>query len=378
MDINSYLSENCVVRVNYPTNLIGVIDSVLVSVLNNMSVDIKIIATNKVFPRVLEFGNKKLVLLWDQTYFELYNIFLYGLADLQYQLKLTNSSNYDRTVTSLVISPFLYFLSLVVRDEMLSKKFAYHYHLSTSHTRVLYNDIPSLLSEYFEISKHYLSIHEQIHILLLRGEIDKNELMYSKIAIDNIYKLINERFDEEFMRRFYLFPKSTLLEAAISSSSDNRMLEELLCDAKAALHCHQFYLNHWKSRYKKEVILTKCEEAISTLHIFDSMLLNLLLIWKEDMKNNSKLELSQRLCCLRAHLSEIIFKLLQVQQNLDVTYDKNSLLFSLIDGKLIIEELFHTWFVKDSTIDFWINRALLPSYPINVFELLDWEINHEN
>ena len=81
MTIDDFIYENSIVRDNVSEYTADHIDRVIESVCNNYGLTKKMISTNYVFPRIIKAREEK-ALIWDQTYWELFSLYLAYFTDL--------------------------------------------------------------------------------------------------------------------------------------------------------------------------------------------------------------------------------------------------------------------------------------------------------
>lgn len=81
MTIDDFIYENSIVRDNVSEYTADHIDRVIESVCNNYGLTIKMISTNYVFPRIIKASEEK-ALIWDQTYWKLFSLYLAYFTDL--------------------------------------------------------------------------------------------------------------------------------------------------------------------------------------------------------------------------------------------------------------------------------------------------------
>ncbi|RGF60186.1 hypothetical protein DV740_03880 [Roseburia sp. AF02-12] len=125
MTIDDFIYENSIVRDNVSEYTADHIDRVIESVCNNYGLTIKMISTNYVFPRIIKASEEK-ALIWDQTYWELFSLYLAYFTDLNaIQKKIIV---YDESsVQPKILIPFAYYLALIVEDKKLALNFANYY-----------------------------------------------------------------------------------------------------------------------------------------------------------------------------------------------------------------------------------------------------------
>lgn len=77
------------------------------------------------FPRIIKVSEEK-ALIWDQTYWELFSLYLAYFTDLNaIQKKIIV---YDESsVQQKILIPFAYYLALIVEDKKLALNFANYY-----------------------------------------------------------------------------------------------------------------------------------------------------------------------------------------------------------------------------------------------------------
>ena len=81
MSIDDFVYKKYIVRDNVPEDLIKPIDKLIGDVCYDYGLTLNIISTNYVFPRIIGC-DKENILIWDQTYWEIFRQFLIYLTDL--------------------------------------------------------------------------------------------------------------------------------------------------------------------------------------------------------------------------------------------------------------------------------------------------------
>ena len=105
MTIDDFIYENSIVRDNVSEYTADHIDRVIESVCNNYGLTIKMISTNYVFPHIIKASEEK-ALIWNQTYWELFSLYLAYFTDLSAAIKFftTFSATY-LPISSLIRRP---------------------------------------------------------------------------------------------------------------------------------------------------------------------------------------------------------------------------------------------------------------------------------
>ena len=109
--------------------------------------------------------------------------------------------------------PFAYYLALIVDDKKLALNFANYYNYRIHERKVLCIDMSlDEFSEYVEIAKMYVAVHEQTHFKYENDKVQKAfDLKNIEDMLDIVHRLY-ENYDESYCKEKYLKSKSELLE----------------------------------------------------------------------------------------------------------------------------------------------------------------------
>ena len=383
MTIDELISKKYIVRSNSSGNIIENIDKIIKSVLLDAGINMKIIETDYVFPRILQTSNGEKVLIWDQTYWKLYGSFLSYFSDLNTIQKGSNvlvhtGSPYSDQLKILI--PFSYYLALIVENQSIAINFAKYYNQRSKEPQIIRLGM-SLRDffEYIEIAKMYIAVHEQMHFTYKNDNKKReNDISGMKQLLDIAYKLV-ENFDGNFCEEEYLKSKSELLEMVSTAYSDMRIQEELLCDTYALNNCLFVYRKCWGHRLTQKDIVTKCFEAIRIIGYYNSVLISLRMFWKDCSCNINRINEFQKSTIQRSYLSEIIATIQLARQKLH-DYDGRSLWkFDGFEYNYFLENIIYCYFFDKDSIDFWKNLRTETEENerdnTDKFGLLHWRIN---
>lgn len=381
--IDELISKKHIVRLNPSKDMIDNIEKVIEKILCDSNVEMKIIATDYVFPRTLQTLKGKQVLIWDNTYWEIYNMFLVGLADLNQEQKRTNiiiHKEYSYSKHPMILIPFAYYLALVVKNNTTAKNFAKYYNLRLQEEKIIRLGMPlNDICEYIEISKMYLAVHEQTHLKYRNNDKEKNGDLLSIKQLLDIAKSVLENLNEKFYQEEYLKSKSEFLDMVDTAYVDMRMQEELLCDTYALNNCISVYRKCWAHKYTQKEIVTKCLEAVRIAGFFNSMLVSLKTFWQDCDCDYNVINTFHVATSQRSYLSEIIACLQLFQQKL-YDYDiKSKWKFDGFENNYALEDLIYSYFFSNESISFWKseeaenieNKEALSEK----FKLLHWRID---
>ena len=253
MTIDELISKKNIVRSNSSDNIIENVDKIIKSVLLDTGITMKIIETDYIFPRILQTSKGEKALIWDQTYWKLYRSFLLYLSNLNAEQKGSNVLIHTDSFCSdhpKILIPFSYYLALIVKDQSTAINFAKYYNQRSKETQIIRFEMSlSDFSEYIEIAKMYIAVHEQMHFKYKHDNKKRRDDIFGmKQLLDIAYKLV-ENFDDNFCEEEYLKSKSELLEMVDTAYSDIRIQEELLCDTFALNNCLFVYKKCWAHRF---------------------------------------------------------------------------------------------------------------------------------
>lgn len=375
MTIDDFIYKKNIVRNNIPKNPTSHIDKIIKSICYDSGLTVKNISTNYVFPRIITFS-KENVLIWDQTYWELFRLYLAYLTDLNViQKKIVV---YDKNfVQPKILIPFTYYLALIVKDKKLALNFANYYTYRLQERQVIFSNIHlDELSQYVEIAKMYVAVHEQTHFKYKNNKFQKAlDLKSMEDMLDIVYKLI-ENYDESYCKAKYLKSKLELLALVDSAKSNDDLKEELLCDTYSLNNCISVYRNIWKKKYSEKKIVTKCSETIRIVNYYNSILISLKIFWQESNCNLDEISIHQQAISLRMYLFEIIAALQIVQQNLQDCEDENLWIYNEFEDNYSLENIMYSYFFNEESLKYWKN--IFPSdiqeqlSGKDIYELLNW------
>lgn len=382
MTIDELLLKNRIFRLNLPKDMLTDAEKIIEYALCKSDMEMKIVATDYVFPVVIQKTDGKQVLIWDVTYWEIYRMFLMGLADLNQEEKGTNifiNGSRSQPDNALLLVPFAYFLSVVVKNNETAMNFAKYYDKRSKESTVFRLGMPlSKFEEYIELSKIYLSMHEQMHIEYNNNPDKKSmDLLRSKRLIE-IAKIAVEYFDDNFCRTEYLKSKQELLAMIDSEYEDARLREDILCDTYALNHCIAAFREIWKYKYSQKEIVTRCFEVFRIIGYFNSTLLSLKMFWQDCSCDYNLLNEFRVRTAQRYYLSELIACIQLAKQNL-YDYDiKSKWEFSGFEENYDLENLIYSYFFSDEAVSLWKSdkeETIQNKEKIKErFELLDWRI----
>lgn len=375
MTIDDFIYKKNIIRDNIPKNPISRIDKIIESVCYDSGLTVKNIFTNYVFPRIITFG-KENILIWDQTYWELFRLFLTYLTDLNVIQKKIVLSN-ENLVHPKIIIPFTYYLALIVTDKNLALNFANYYKCKLQERHVIFSNIYlDELSQYVEIAKMYVAVHEQTHFKYKNNKFQKAlDLKTMEDMLDIVYNLI-ENYDESYCKANYLKSKSELLALVDSAKSNDDLKEELLCDTYSLNNCISVYRNVWRNKYSEKEIVTKCSETIGIVNYYNSILISLKIFWQESNCNIDEISIHQQAISLRIYLFEIIAAIQILQQNLQDYEAENLWIYSGFENNYSLENIMYSYFFNEESLEYWknifssdIHKKLSGK---DVYELLNW------
>ena len=130
MTIDELMSKKHVVRIGASSKQHKNTDWILKKLLFDEGIILKAIGTDYVFPRIIQTSKGEKYLIWDQTYWEIFEFFLLYLAELNTKIDETKQTNYfDTSFLTLpkIILPFSYYLALVIKNPSVSINFALYY-----------------------------------------------------------------------------------------------------------------------------------------------------------------------------------------------------------------------------------------------------------
>lgn len=380
MTVDELISKKHLVRSNSSDNMIENVDKIIKSVLLDAGIDMKIIETDYVFPRILQTSKGEKALIWDQTYWELYRCFLLYLADLNAKQKESNvliHTNRSCSDQPKILIPFSYYLALIVKDESIAINFAKYYNQRCQEAQIIRFEMsPNNFSEYIEIAKMYIAVHEQMHFKYKHNDKKRrDDISDIKQLIDIAYKLV-ENFDDNFCEEEYLKSKSELLEMVDAAYSDIRMQEEILCDTYALNNCLFVYRKCWAYRFTQKEIVTKCLEAIRIINYYNSVLISLKIFWEDCSCNINAINAFQKSTTQRSYLSEII-SIIQLAKQKIYNYDVKGLRkFDGFEDNYSLENIIYSYFFDEDFIGFWkslrVKAEKSESNNTDKFELLHW------
>ena len=115
MSIDDFIYKKYIVRDNVPEDLIKPIDKLIGDVCYDYGLTLNIISTKYVFPRIIGC-DKENILIWDQTYWEIFRQFLIYLTDLS-AIKEKSVIYNDDFAQPLILIPLTYYLAMIVKDK---------------------------------------------------------------------------------------------------------------------------------------------------------------------------------------------------------------------------------------------------------------------
>ena len=354
MTIDDFIYENSIVRDNGSEYTADHIDRVIESVCNNYGLTIKMISTNYVFPRIIKASEEK-ALIWDQTYWELFSLYLAYFTDLNaIQKKIIV---YDESsVQPKILIPFAYYLALIVEDKKLALNFANYYNYRIHERKVLCIDMSlEEFSEYVEIAKLYVAVHEQTHF---KYENDKFQKAFDLKNIEDMLDIVHrlyENYDESYCKEKYLKSKSELLEMINSAMSDTDLKEELLCDTYSFNNCISVYRKVWEKKYSEKEIITKCSETIRIVNYYNSILISLKTFWQKCNCNIDEVNIHQQAISMRMYLFEVISAIQIIQQDLQDYEDENLWNYNGFEDNYNLENMLYSFFFFEKALEYWKN-----------------------
>ena len=375
MTIDDFIFENCIVRDNVSEYTADHIDRVIEAVCNDSGLTIKMFSTNYVFPRIIKAGEEK-ALIWDQTYWELFSLYLAYFTDLNAIQKKIIVYDEDFVQPKILI-PFVYYLALIVEDKKLALNFANYYNCRIHERKVICIDMSlDKFSEYVEIAKLYVAVHEQRHFKYKNDKIQKAfDLKNIEDMLDIVYRLY-ESYDESYCKEKYLKIKSELLGMINSAMSDIDLKEELLCDTYSFNNCISVYRNVWKKKYSEKEIITKCSETIRIVNYYNSILISLRAFWRECNCNINEVNIHQQAISMRMYLFEVISAIQIVQQDLQDYEDENLWNYNGFEDNYNLENMMYSYFFNEKALEYWKNifssdtREKLVDQ--DIYKLLNW------
>lgn len=375
MTIDDIIYKNIIVRDNIPENPTSHIDKVIESVCCDSGLTIKMIYSNFVFPRIITFGEKS-VLIWDQTYWELFRLYLAYFTDLNATQKKIVLYDNDFVPPKILI-PLAYYLAMIVKDKNLALNFAYYYKCKMLERQVIFTDINSdELSQYVEIAKMYVAVHEQTHFRYKNDKIQKAlDFKFIEDMLD-IAHILFESYDESYCKAEYLKSKSELLEMVNTARSNDDLKEELLCDTYSLNNCISVYRNVWKKKYSEKKIITKCLETIRIVNYYNSILVSLKIFWQNCDCNIDEVNIHRHEMSSRMYLFEVIAATQIIQQDLQDYDDENLWNYNGFEDNYTLENIMHSYFFNEKALEYWknifssdIREKLLDK---DIYELLNW------
>ena len=380
MTIDELISKKCNVRTNLSDTRLQYIDKAIRSVLLKNEIEMKVIGTDYVFPRILQNSNGEKALIWDKTYWELYRDFLISLADMNSEQKKINVFFHKDEISThhpRILVPISYYLALIVKEQSLAINFAKYYYQRVRTACAIRLGMPlNDILRYIEIAKLYIAVHEQMHFQY------KHDDCKRKIDMDSLKKQLDlasqliEGYDEEFCKTKYLKNKNELLEIVHFAYSDNRIQEELLCDTYALNNCFFVYGKCWGKEYTKKEIVTNCIEAIHIVNYFNSLLISLRIFWLDSSCNMNNVDMFRETTALRVYLYEFISAIQLVQQNLYDYYDNNLWKFDGFEDNYFLEDTIYSYFFSEEAIYYWNGMSDETAHNdkefLDKFKLLNW------
>lgn len=382
MTIDELIIKKHIVRMNTPDNITEKIDGIIKSVLLDEGIVMKIIGTDYIFPRILQTSKGEKALIWDQTYWEIYSCFLLYLADLNVQQKESKvliHANGSCSAHPKILIPFSYYLALIVEEQSLSINFAKYYSQRCQEAQFIRSQMSqNEFSEYIEIAKMYVAVHEQMHFKYKHDNKRRSDDIAGMTqSLDIAYELV-ENFEESFCQAEYLKSKHDLLNMVKAAYLDSRVQEELLCDTYALNNCLHVCRQYWSDKFDQKEIVTKCFEAIRIVDYFNSLLISLKIFWEKCSCDINEIDEFHILTAQRNYLSEIMAAIQLAKQRL-YGYDVKSLWkFDGFENNYSLENIIYSNFFSKAAIEFWrkipMKEAGNKSNIADKFKLLDWRI----
>jgi hypothetical protein len=375
VSIDDFVYKKYIVRDNVPEDLIKPIDKLIGDVCYDYGLTLNIISTNYVFPRIIGC-DKENILIWDQTYWEIFRQFLIYLTDLS-AIKEKSVIYNDDFAQPLILIPLTYYLAMIVKDKKIAFNFANYYKFRMQRRQVfLVNTSLNAISRYIEIAKIYVSVHEQIHFMYKNNKIQKlSDLKSIEDMLDIVYRLF-ESYDEAYCKEKYLKSKSELLEIVNFVRNNDDLKEELLCDTYSLNNCIESYRNALKKEYSEKKIFTRCLEAIQIVNYYNSILILLKTFWQECNCNIDEISIQHKAISSRMYLFDVISAIQIVKQDLQDYQDKEFCNYSSFEDNYMLEEIIHTYFFDEKAVKYWKNISLSNDYEKitdkDIYELLQW------
>ena len=373
MDIWELLEWNGIVcNKDVDTRLLD-IEKIIKSKFEQEAIQFMVIQSNRVIIKINTLSGKSYA-LWDRSYWDIYAFYMFGILNIAKDRGQEGTVRLQYKTRDFLSASIMLFLALRIKDNDLSKKFAFAYRseMSLPGSIMMEMSIESVLEDY-EIAQYFVAMHEKNHCLLKNNKDSEKALV---VRIENSIKfakmLISERSNPN-IKKYYGMSKGQLLRMLTSVLNDNSLKTDLICDVSAFNECLFLFLDRWKGKYTEEKIINKCLEGIRIYGYF-STLLNLLDAFWNDF-NVTIEDIQEKLLSRvrRYDVSELMYMIQLSSYDFDLEEITKPDGFRELDDKnLVVQEVLNR-FVNDQVRDKWM---LLD---VNIkekdkYELLEWRI----
>lgn len=392
MDIDELIYGRCDVNLNASNKIDDRMEKGIKSSFEELNVKMLKLSTSYVFPRIFRINDNAGILVWDSTYWELFQQFLMGLISLnesrtnEARVSFNNMKEEElqERYKHFIAGNFSYFLALKVSDEKLAYTFADYYAKCKSAIPIFSLGISlGEVREYYEVAQLYSAVHERIHYIYKQDTDKKKEdLVNLNMMLDNA-KMIVGTMNEQKVQKHYLQSIDDLLKSINECYYDKKMQEEILCDTYAFNECFLFCRIAWGQGYSIKQIVNKCMESINVVKYFNSNLMVLQLFWSKKDSSITQLKKIRMKMTQRNYLAEIICCMQLQDQGFGSYIDANCTKINSFENNYNLEDILYSRFLNEEAIEYWLKEANKQTIT-NIkakeekFKILNWRVKNEN
>lgn len=373
MDIWEVLQWNSVVCDKDIDPKLSKIESIIKTILEQKGIRFEIIRSNRVMMKIDKLSGVSYV-LWDRSYWDIYYLYLSGIINIAKDKGQESRVRLHYKTRDYMTASIYLFLALRIKDNNLSKKFAYAYRheMSSPGSIMLDMSLDSVIDD-CEMAQFFVAMHEKSHCLV---NINSNNVKLLNERIEEnirIAKLLISNMPLSYVKKNYGMTKGQMLRLLDSILEDENLKKDLICDANAFNESLEMFLERWKDKYSRGKIINKCLEAIR-IHGFFSSLINALDAFWNDTNTSIDIIQDTMLSRIRRYdVSELIFMIQLSTYSFDMDEAMKSDSFSELDKKNSVFQEIVNRFINERVRDMWVQYDFDISAR-DKYELLEWRI----
>ena len=372
MDIWEFLQWGAIVCNKGVDPQLSEIEKIIKSEFETKHIHFEIMQSSRVFLKIDTLSDISYV-LWDRSYWEIYNLFLCGILNIQNDKGKENRVRVLFANRDYLKAAIFLFLALRIKDGDISKKFTYAYRLEMNHPGVIRieTSLKSVLED-CEIAQFFVAMHEKNHHLLNKDK-DREKKKITWIEEDiRTTKLLISNMSSMTIKKYYGMTKGQMLRLLNKVLKDENLKKDILCDIEAFNECLFMFWKRWEDEYSREKIINKCIEGIRVHGYYSSLLNALDIFWNNpnvtvDMIINNLLGRVKRY-----DISELLFMIQMSSYRFDFEEAMKPDDFKGIDGKNDVLQDITNRFINEQNRKNWINYQI--EIDEDKYKLLEWEV----